>query len=68
MEYDERKFKASANKKARIVWIVLLVLITLAHVSQIGKGISLSTCGIIVFLGWLPYLIGRVMLKIKGED
>ena len=68
MEYDERKFKASANKKARIVWITLLVLITLAHVAQIGKGIPLSTCGIMVFLGWLPYLIGRVMLKIKGED
>ena len=68
MEYNEKYFKASANKKARIVWIILLVLITLGHAPQIGKGISAGNFIIMILLGWLPYLFGRIMCKLNGDD
>ena len=68
MEYNEKYFKASANKKARMVWIILLVLITLGHAPQIGKGISVGNFIIMIALGWLPYLFGRIMCKLNGDD
>ena len=68
MEYNEKYFKASANKKARMVWIILLVLITLGHAPQIGKGISAGNFIIMILLGWLPYLFGRIMCKLNGDD
>ena len=68
MEYNEKYFKASANKKARMVWIILLVLITLGHAPQIGKGISAGNFIIMILLGWLPYLFGRIICKLNGDD
>ena len=55
MEYNEKYFKASANKKARMVWIILLVLITLGHAPQIGKGISAGNF-IIMIPSWMASL------------
>ena len=68
MEYNEKHFKASANKKARVVWIILLVLVTLAHAPQIGEEFTAGNFITMVLLGWIPYLFGRIMCKLKGED
>ena len=68
MEYNEKYFKANANKKARLIWTIMLVLMTLSHASSIGKEIDGGYFCIFALLGWLPYVFGFVMLKLRGMD
>lgn len=69
MEYNEQHFKASANKKAMIMWLVLCIVLTGAYAIEIVKG--LRTMGYFLqFLGmcWGPFAIGAIVLKLKGTS
>lgn len=68
MEYNEKIFKESANKKGRLVWVTLLVLCTIIHITQINNGISPALYAGMLLIGWIPYIITRILLKIKGDD
>lgn len=39
MEYKEEEFKVKANSKARTVWMILNIILTIAYGSDVGKGI-----------------------------
>ena len=67
MNYDANVFKASANKKARNLWLVFAVLLTANYGSDAAAGI-LSGNYFITFLllCWIPFFIGQLLLKIKG--
>lgn len=69
MEYDEKYFKASANKKAVLIWLMISIVLTVAYLIEWYKG-SRTTGYTIVFLliCWLPMLVTRILLWLKGWE
>lgn len=67
MEYDEKYFAKSANKKAMCMWLLLCIVLTAAYALEIIKGLR-DISYYIMFLSvcWIPFLIGVITLKIKG--
>lgn len=67
MGYDENYFKASANKKALLIWMLIGSVLTIAYVIEWLKG-GRTTGYTIVFslICWLPPLITLLLLKLKG--
>lgn len=67
MEYNEEYFAKSANRKAMIIWMTLGIVLTVAYMLEVVKG--LRTMGYyltFVSVCWAPFLIGLVVLKLKG--
>ena len=69
MEYDEKHFAESANKMARTIWWLIGTVLTLAYILEVVKG-SRTISYFVVFatLCWLPFIIGVIVLKVKGMD
>lgn len=69
MDYNEKHFKASANKKALLIWIMLSTVLTAAYVIEWLKG-GRTTVYTIVFtiICWGPVLGTLAVLKIKGWE
>ncbi|MBQ7943794.1 MAG: PilZ domain-containing protein [Lachnospiraceae bacterium] len=67
--YDEKYFKAKANKRAGTTWLTLMIIITIFYGAKLGSG-EIGTNWFILFsvIGWAEYLIGGLMLKFKGMD
>lgn len=69
MEYNEKVFKESANKKARTIWLILALILTGSYASQVQQG---SYDGkyypVFLLLCWAPFLAGAVLLKVKGKS
>lgn len=67
MDYNEEVFKISANKKAMHVWMALIILLTASYGSETSQGLRTKEY-FLTFLAicWLPYLLGILILKIKG--
>ena len=67
MEYNEKKFAASANKKAMGMWLAMLVVLSAAYALEIGKGLKTPQYFIIMeLIAWIPFIIGLVVLKVQG--
>ncbi|MGN0482927.1 MAG: methyl-accepting chemotaxis protein [Lachnospiraceae bacterium] len=69
MEYDEKYFAASANRKVCLLWFILNVIISTSYGWEVTRG--LHTFGyFITFLVacWVPFLNGWIRLKMKGWD
>lgn len=68
MEYNEEEFKKMANRRARTVWLILSAILTLSYGSDTSKGIRTPEYYIIFLLVcWIPYIIGLLILKLKGQ-
>ena len=68
MNYDENVFKEKANKKARRIWLIFAILLTANYGADVANGIYPANQYVIfVLLCWLPFVIGDVILKIKGK-
>lgn len=68
MEYDEKKFKESANKKAKIVWFIFALILTGSYANEVKSGsYSMSQYIGFLLLCWLPFIAGLFFLKIKGK-
>ena len=68
-EYDESFFRAKANKRARLTWLILLVIITVYYGVKIPSGdVELSRFLAFTITGWLLYISGAVYLIIRGND
>ena len=39
MEYNEKDFKISANRKTQKVWIILCVILTMSYASDTANGL-----------------------------
>lgn len=67
MEYDEELFKKGANKKVMLMWLVISIVLTAAYVIEVVKG-GRTVPYFIVFLimCWAPYILGMVVLRVKG--
>lgn len=67
MTYDENVFKEKANRKARKIWIVFVVLLSANYGSDASGGLY-PTTSYLIFLAlcWLPLIFGEVLLRVKG--
>lgn len=66
-EYDESFFRAKANKRARLTWLILLAIITVYYGVKIPSGdVELSRFLAFTITGWLLYISGAVYLIIRG--
>lgn len=68
MEYNEKHFKESANKRARLIWLILITICTIIHITQLNKTMNASLFAALIIIGWTPYIVSRILIKIKGED
>ena len=67
MGYNEKAFAKSANKKAMGMWLVLSLVLSTAYLLEVMKGQKTVTFYIIMeILCWVPFIIGLVVLKVKG--
>lgn len=67
--YDEKYFRAKANKRAGATWLTLMIIITVYYTAKMMEGsISQSWFTIFSVIGWAEFLFGCIMLKIKGMN
>lgn len=69
MEYNEKKFMASANKKAMIMWLIIGIVLTLSYAIELVRG-NRTVGYYIVFmlLLWVPFALGMLVLKFRGME
>ncbi len=68
--YDEAYFRAKANKRAGVTWLVLLIFVTVYYCSKESVGYwdpGMWKIGLGI-VGWSTYIIAGIFLKIKGQD
>ena len=59
MNYDEKKFAASANKKTMGMWLAMLVVLSAAYALEVLKGLKTPTYFILMeVVAWIPFFIG----------
>ncbi len=66
--YDEEYFRGKANIKAGITWIVLMTLVTVFY----GMKMAMTDFNqfwfiVILSVGWGAYIIGGLVLRIRGN-
>lgn len=67
MEYNEKKFKALANKLALGIWCTVLGILTIAYALEVVKGAKTATFYIIFeLMAWVPVIISIVLMKLRG--
>lgn len=67
MEYNEKAFAKSANKKAMGMWMALNIVLSAAYAIEIIKGLKTVQYYLIMELVcWGPFIFGLVVLKTKG--
>lgn len=67
MEYNEEIFKQKANRRAKKVWFIFNIILTINYLSQTSNGDVTSNYFIVfLFMCWVPYVIGVISLKIHG--
>ena len=67
MEYNEKFFAKSANKKAMGMWLTLSVVLSAAYYIEVIKGLKTMQFFIIMeLICWVPFIIGLIVLKVRG--
>jgi len=67
--YDEKYFNAKANRRAGTTWLSLMVIVTVYYFAKMKSGdVGLHYFIAFTVVGWLEYIVGGLMLKIKGMD
>ena len=67
MEYNEDEFRSRANKKTKLMWLVLIGILTLSFGSQTSKGeMKPIVYGLFILLAWAPFIIGSIVLAVEG--
>lgn len=67
MNYDEKKFAASANKKTMGMWLAMLLVLSVAYAMEIVKGLKSPSYFIVMeLIAWVPFIAGLAAVKIQG--
>ena len=67
MNYNEKAFATSANKKATVMWVVMCVVLSAAYAIEIVKGLKTIEYFLIMeACCWIPILVGQLVLKSRG--
>lgn len=68
-EYDESFFIAKANKRGGITWFILMIIVSVYYGIKVGTGkLDVGYFFMFFTVGWLSFIISKVLLKVKGED
>lgn len=68
MEYNEELFKEKANQKAKTVWLVLSLILSMSYGSEMSRGLRTKEYYIIFLLiCWVPFILGLLALKLQGK-
>lgn len=68
MEHEQEYYMRSSNKKAMVMWCVISVVLTVAYTLEVIKGSrTVPYYCMFLVLCWLPFVLGLVALKIKGQ-
>lgn len=69
MTYDENAFRMKANKKARNMWLITAVILSVAYtIELLNGGRTPLYYTIFMMICWGPVLFGILWLKMKGAD
>lgn len=69
MEYDQKFFKSSANKKAMYMWMITAIILSVAYTIELIKGDrTVQYYVTFMILCWAPFFLGTAFLAIKGID
>lgn len=69
MDYDEKYFKISANKKALRMWVIIGIALTGAYIAECVKGSrTVPYTVLFCFICWVPLVFTYIFIKIKGWD
>ncbi|MBR3683674.1 MAG: PilZ domain-containing protein [Lachnospiraceae bacterium] len=69
MEYNEKHFKALANRYVQRVWFIVNIVFTVAYLLEVTKGArTWGYYGIFMALAWGPLIAGYLLLKLRGAD
>lgn len=67
--YDEKYFKAKANRRAGTTWLALMCIVTVYYGAKMAQGdIGLKWFILFSVIGWAEYLGAGMMLKVRGMD
>ncbi|MBQ9120527.1 MAG: PilZ domain-containing protein [Lachnospiraceae bacterium] len=67
MEYNEKEFQAYANRLARRIWGIVVIALSAAYAIEVLKGSKpIDFYIVFLLLGWVPFILGLIVLKIKG--
>jgi len=67
MEYNEKQFAKSANKKALGMWLVVMLVFSGTYGIEVAR--ELKTPQFYLFMElicWVPFTLGLIVLKVKG--
>lgn len=68
-EYDESFFITKANKRGGITWFILMIIVSVYYGIKVGTGkLDVGYFFMFFTVGWLSFIISKVLLKVKGED
>ena len=67
-DYDEVLFKGKANMRAMLTWFFLAFMISGTFVFDYIKGLcELNWLIRLLVVCWIPFIIGLLVMKIKGK-
>ena len=67
--YDEKYFKAKANRNAGTTWLTLMLIVTVYYAAKMSEGVlNKSWFVVLCSVGWGIFITGQVLLKIYGKD
>lgn len=67
MEYNEKQFAKSANKKAMGMWLVMSLVLSAAYALEVVKELKSPQFYLFMeLLCWGPFVFGLIVLKVKG--
>ena len=67
MNYDASVSKEKANRKARIIWLIFLILLSANYGTDTSDGLyPVQSYIIFLILCWFPFILGEVLLRVKG--
>jgi len=67
MEYNEKQFAKSANKKALGMWLLVIVVFSGTYALEVMKGLKTPKFYLFMeLICWVPFILGLIVLKVKG--
>lgn len=67
MNYDESVFKEKANRRARRIWLIFAILLSANYGADVANHLyGTAYYGIFLALCWLPFIVGEILLRVKG--
>jgi len=67
MGNDLKGFEKNANKKAMAMWLVMMVVLSVAYALEIVKGLKTVQYFVLMEMcAWIPFVVGLIVVKVQG--